>query len=285
MDATTWSQARYDSIVQSLAKYLKTVGFKKGKVHFVPISGFQGQNINSNVSDPAATWYNGPTLIEALDGVTAPSRDVASPHLRLSIANVFKKTTGNAGGLCVAGRVVCGSVQPGDAVVVQPCALSCTVKGIDSGGDTTAPWAVAGDIVTLTLSTAASDADLLERLVVGSVLCAPEASIPVVLAFEAQIVTFDVDIPITKGFSVVVHTHQRSEPAVMAKLHCTVNKRTNEPAELKPRCLGSNVSARVRVKLAQPLCVDTFASSKHFGRFLVRYGNATIAAGIILTLL
>lgn len=35
MDATGWAQARYDSIVQSLQKYLKTVGFKKGKVHFV----------------------------------------------------------------------------------------------------------------------------------------------------------------------------------------------------------------------------------------------------------
>lgn len=54
--------------------------------------------------------------------------------------------------------------------------------------------------------------DILDRVVVGSVLCASHgAAMPVVAAFEAQIVTFDVDIPITKGFAVVLHTHQRSE--------------------------------------------------------------------------
>ncbi|AQL04299.1 elongation factor 1-alpha9 [Zea mays] len=44
MDATTpkYSKARYDEIVKEVSSYLKKVGYNPDKIHFVPISGFEG---------------------------------------------------------------------------------------------------------------------------------------------------------------------------------------------------------------------------------------------------
>ncbi|CAI8583975.1 unnamed protein product [Vicia faba] len=47
MDATTpkYSKARYEEIVKEVSSYLKKVGYNPDKVPFVPISGFEGDNM------------------------------------------------------------------------------------------------------------------------------------------------------------------------------------------------------------------------------------------------
>ena len=47
MDATTpkYSKSRYDEIVKEVSSYLKKVGYNSDKIPFVPISGFEGDNM------------------------------------------------------------------------------------------------------------------------------------------------------------------------------------------------------------------------------------------------
>ncbi|KAG1368148.1 putative Elongation factor 1-alpha [Cocos nucifera] len=47
MDATTpkYSKARYDEIVKEVSSYLKKLGYNPEKIPFVPISGFEGNNM------------------------------------------------------------------------------------------------------------------------------------------------------------------------------------------------------------------------------------------------
>jgi len=67
MDATTpkYSKARYDEIVKEVGSYLKKVGYNPDKIPFVPISGFEGDNMIERSTN--LDWYKGPTLLEALD--------------------------------------------------------------------------------------------------------------------------------------------------------------------------------------------------------------------------
>lgn len=84
MDATEppYSKARYEEIVKEVSAYLKRVGYNPAKVPFVPISGWNGDNMieKSNNMD----WYKGPTLLEALDAVDPPKRPSDKP-LRLPL--------------------------------------------------------------------------------------------------------------------------------------------------------------------------------------------------------
>jgi elongation factor 1-alpha len=84
MDATTpkYSKARYDEIVKEVGSYLKKVGYNPDKIPFVPISGFEGDNMIERSTN--LDWYKGPTLLEALDQINEPKRPSDKP-LRLPL--------------------------------------------------------------------------------------------------------------------------------------------------------------------------------------------------------
>lgn len=70
------------------------------------------------------TWYKGPCLIEALDGLTAPARptDLA---LRLPINDVFKIS---GVGTVPVGRVETGILKAGMMLLFTPSGLSSECK-------------------------------------------------------------------------------------------------------------------------------------------------------------
>ena len=89
MDATTpkYSKARYDEITKEVSTYLKKVGYNPEKIPFVPISGFEGDNMIERSSN--LDWYKGPTLLDALDMISEPKRPSDKP-LRLPLQDVYK---------------------------------------------------------------------------------------------------------------------------------------------------------------------------------------------------
>ena len=68
------------------SSYLKKVGYNPDKISFVPISGFEGDNMMERSSN--LDWHKGPTLLEALDGVFKPKRPSDKP-LRLPLRDVY----------------------------------------------------------------------------------------------------------------------------------------------------------------------------------------------------
>jgi elongation factor 1-alpha len=79
MDEATvkFSEDRYKEIKKELCDYLKKVGYKTDTVPFIPISGFNGDNLLER--SPNTPWYKGPILIEALDTLEAPKRPTDKP--------------------------------------------------------------------------------------------------------------------------------------------------------------------------------------------------------------
>ena len=80
------------------------------QVNFVPISGFQGDNMIERSTN--MNWYKGPILLEALDLIDPPKRPSDQP-LRLPLQDVYK-----IGGI---GTVPVGRVETG---TIKVCASS-----------------------------------------------------------------------------------------------------------------------------------------------------------------
>ena len=142
--------------------------------------------------------------------------------------------------------------------------------------------AYAGDNVELALSKI--DQSMLS---VGQILCEPSNPIKTTKRFEARIVTFEMDVPITKGSQVVLHTHNVNFPAVISKLKYTLN-RQQEITKKRPRVLTNNTTAIVEVKLAdksQAFCLEKYSDFPNLGRFMLRSSGKTIAAGIVTDLI
>ena len=47
------------------------------------------------------------------------------------------------------------------------------------------------------------------------------------------------------------------------------------------RCLTKNSNAEVVIHTSKPVCVELYKDYKDLGRFMLRYGGETIAAGVV----
>uniref|UniRef100_A0A8K9UX25 HBS1-like protein n=1 Tax=Oncorhynchus mykiss TaxID=8022 RepID=A0A8K9UX25_ONCMY len=272
MDQVNWQQERFKEIISKLGHFLKQAGFKDSDVFYVPTSGLSGENLTTKSSALALTsWYSGPCLLEQIDYFKPPQRSIEKPF-RLCVSDVFKD---QGSGFCVTGKIEAGYIQTGDRVLAMPPNETCTVKGI-SLHDDPLDWAAAGDHVSLTVT----GMDII-KINVGCVFCDIKEPIRACSRFRARVLLFNIEVPITQGFPVVLHYQTISEPATIRKLVSVLHKSSGEVLKKKPKCLGKGMNAMVEIQTQRPVALELYKDFKELGRFMLRYVGSTIAAGVV----
>ncbi|XP_040095210.1 HBS1-like protein isoform X2 [Oryx dammah] len=272
MDQVNWQQERFQEITGKLGHFLKQAGFKESDVAFIPTSGLSGENlITRSQSSELTGWYKGLCLLEQIDSFKPPQRSIDKPF-RLCVSDVFKD---QGSGFCVTGKIEAGYIQTGDRLLAMPPNETCTAKGITLH-DEPVDWAAAGDHVSLTLV----GMDII-KINVGCIFCVPKEPIKVCTRFRARILIFNIEIPITKGFPVLLHYQTVSEPAVIKRLISVLNKSTGEVTKKKPKLLTKGQNALVELQTQRPVALELYKDFKELGRFMLRYSGSTIAAGVV----
>ncbi|XP_007427494.1 HBS1-like protein isoform X2 [Python bivittatus] len=273
MDQVNWQQERFQEIVNKLGQFLKQAGFKESDVAYIPTSGLGGENlVTKSQSSELAKWYRGKCLLEQIDSFKPPQRSIDKPF-RLCVSDVFKD---QGSGFCVTGKIEAGYVQVGERLLVMPPNETCTVKGI-ALHEQPVDWAAAGDHVSLTLT----GMDII-KINVGCIFCCPKEPIKTCTRFRARVLIFNIEIPITKGFPVLLYFQTVSEPATIRKLLSVLHKSTGEVAKKKPKCLTKGQNALIELQTQRPIALELYKDFKGLGRFMLRYGGSTIAAGVVV---
>uniref|UniRef100_A0A3Q2GU50 HBS1-like protein n=1 Tax=Equus caballus TaxID=9796 RepID=A0A3Q2GU50_HORSE len=245
---------------------------QESDVAFIPTSGLSGENlITRSQSSELTKWYKGLCLLEQIDSFKPPQRSVDKPF-RLCVSDVFKD---QGSGFCVTGKIEAGYIQTGDRLLAMPPNETCTAKGITLH-DEPVDWAAAGDHVSLTLV----GMDII-KINVGCIFCGPREPIKACTRFRARILIFNIEIPVTKGFPVLLHYQTVSEPAVIKRLISILNKSTGEVTKKKPKLLTKGQNALVELQTQRPVALELYKDFKELGRFMLRYGGTTIAAGVV----
>lgn len=276
LDTVDWSQDRFDFIVDKLKHFFKSsVGFRDSDVNYIPVSGLTGENLSKTTG--VLKWYQGSTLVKAIDNLKPPQRLIEKPF-RMAASDVFKPNTGS--GIAVAGRIEAGFVMVNDKVLVQPLNEIAAVKNIENGDGISVIGGAsfAGEHVSLILT--GIDATAIST---GSVVVDPAAPLPVTKVFRAKLVVFNVDIPVTKGYTCILHYGNVQVAATVKKLLGLLDKATGEIAQntKRPRLLTKGNNAMVEIATETPVCLDLYTNSKELGRFMLRTGGKTIAAGMV----
>ncbi|XP_044279992.1 HBS1-like protein isoform X2 [Varanus komodoensis] len=272
MDQVNWQQERFQEIVSKLGQFLKQAGFKESDVAYIPTSGLGGENlVTRSQSSELTKWYEGKCLLEQIDSFKPPQRSVDKPF-RLCVSDVFKD---QGSGFCVTGKIEAGYVQVGDRLLAMPPNETCTVKGI-ALHDEPVDWAAAGDHVSLVLT----GMDII-KINVGCIYCCPKEPIKACTRFRARVLIFNIEIPITKGFPVLLHFQTVSEPATIRRLLSVLHKNTGEVTKKKPKCLTKGQNALIELQTQRPVAVELYKDFKELGRFMLRYSGSTIAAGVV----
>ncbi|KAG2548010.1 HBS1-like protein [Panicum virgatum] len=246
--------------------------FKDSAITWIPLSAVENQNLIKPPSDARLTsWYQGFCLLDAIDSLQLPSRDVTKP-LILPICDVIKSQS--TGQLAAFGKLETGAIQNGSKVLVLPCRVEATVKNIERDTNSCS-IARAGDNVAVSLQGIDGN-----QLIPGGVLCHPGFPVAVANRLELKILVLDIAIPILAGSQVEFHIHHVKEAAKVTKIIALLDK-TGKPSKSAPRFLKSKQNAVVQVTLDGAVCVQEFSKSRALGRAYLRLSGRTIAVGVV----
>ena len=265
-----FSQARYDEIAKEVGAYLKKVGYNVEKVRFVPISGWNGDNMIEKSDN--MPWYKGPTLLEALDMLDPPSRPLDKP-LRLPLQDVYK--IGGIGTVPV-GRVETGILKPGDVVTFAPVGITTEVKSIEMHHESL-PEAIPGDNVGFNVKNIS-----VKDIRRGNV-CSNSKNDPAKEAdwFQAQVIVLNHPGQISNGYTPVLDCHTSHIACKFAEIESKIDRRSGKELEKEPKFVKSGDAAMVKMVPSKPMCVESFTEYPPLGRFAVRDMRQTVAVGVI----
>lgn len=147
MDLVGFDQSHFDGIVAEYGEFLSRIG-----VHpacFIPAAGREGDNIA--LRSAAMPWYQGPTVLEALDQFQA-ERPALDRPFRLPVQDVYKFTAQGDDRRIVAGTIETGVLHTGDEVVFYPSGKRGRVRAIESFNRPQQTEAQAGHATGFTLT-------------------------------------------------------------------------------------------------------------------------------------
>ncbi|WP_456475356.1 translation elongation factor EF-1 subunit alpha [Candidatus Pyrohabitans sp.] len=270
MDAVNWSKEKYDEVKAQLDKLFRIVGYRPEQIIYVPISALQGENI-INKSDKMP-WWDGPTLVEALNNLKVPEKPVNLP-LRIPIQDVYSIT---GIGTVPVGRVETGVLKVGDKVIFEPPGASGEVKSIEMHHESI-PKAEPGDNIGFNVRGVGKND--IKR---GDV-CGPVDNPPTVAkSFTAQIIVLQHPSAITVGYTPVFHAHTAQVACRIVELISKLDPRTGNVVEKNPQFLKTGEAGVVRVQPTKPLVVEKVKEIPQLGRFAIRDMGMTVAAGMVV---
>uniref|UniRef100_A0A3P9LAC8 Eukaryotic translation elongation factor 1 alpha 1a n=1 Tax=Oryzias latipes TaxID=8090 RepID=A0A3P9LAC8_ORYLA len=277
-----YSQKRYEEIVKEVSTYIKKIGYNPDTVAFVPISGWNGDNMLE--PSPNMTWFkgwkinrkegnaSGTTLLEALDAIQPPTRPTDKP-LRLPLQDVYK--IGGIGTVPV-GRVETGVLKPGMVVTFAPVNVTTEVKSVEMHHEALTE-ALPGDNVGFNVKNV-SVKDIRRGNVAGDSKNDPPQE---AANFTAQVIILNHPGQISAGYAPVLDCHTAHIACKFAELKEKIDRRSGKKLEDNPKSLKSGDAAIVDMIPGKPMCVESFSEYPPLGRFAVRDMRQTVAVGVI----
>ncbi|KAG7897175.1 hypothetical protein KL935_005434, partial [Ogataea polymorpha] len=278
MDSVQWSEARFEEIVKETSNFIKKVGYNPKTVPFVPISGWNGDNMIEPSSN--CPWYKGwqketksgvvkgKTLLEAIDAIEPPARPSDKP-LRLPLQDVYK--IGGIGTVPV-GRVETGVIKAGMVVTFAPAGVTTEVKSVEMHHEQLAEG-LPGDNVGFNVKNVSA-----KEIRRGNV-CGDSKNDPPqgCASFNAQVIILNHPGQISAGYSPVLDCHTAHIACRFDQLLEKIDRRTGKKIEENPKFVKSGDAAIVKMIPSKPMCVETFTEYPPLGRFAVRDMRQTVA--------
>ena len=270
MDLVGWDKSAYQGIVDEMETLARRLGLVSCTV--IPISALNGDNVVER-SD-AAPWYDGPTVLDALE--SAQAGGWASQHGlrqgnggRLPVQWVLRQP---GGGRSYAGMVNGGPFRTGDPVIVLPQGQYSTIHSIVTA-DGPLPRAEVGLSVAIHLN---DDIDISR----GDLISSLEEQPTVTDEFEATVCWFG-DRPLVAGDRLRLKHTTRVTPVRVEGIEGTfdVNElKVSDASELVENDIGV-----VRLRTAMPLVLDSYSVDRITGSFVLvdERTIATVAAGMV----
>ena len=273
MDMVQYDQKRFEEVKASTSQILKAVGYDLNKVQFVPMASYLGININKKPAE--LPWYAGPTLLDAINNLTAPEKPTQLP-LRLPLQDVYEI---KGIGAVPVGRVETGVMKVNDKIIIVPAregkGVTGEVKSIEMHHEVL-QQAEPGDNVGFSVR-GINKQDITRGDVVGHAANPPT----VAKEFTARIVVLNHPNVLAKGYTPVFHIHTAQVACKITEIVRKINPATGETLQENPDFLKNGEVGIVKVQptTGQGLVIERQQEIPQLARFAIRDSGSTVAAG------
>ncbi|MBA7499913.1 Elongation factor Tu [subsurface metagenome] len=271
-DIYDYSEERYNEVKDATSELLKSIGFPVKKIPFVPVSGIKAENLTEKTDK--LSWYDGPTLLEAIDNFEIPEKPTNKP-LRIPIQDAYNiKGTG----VVPVGRVETGVLKKNDKIVIMPTGFQGEIRSIEMHHEEI-DQAEPGDNIGFSIRGIS-----MEDVGRGDVMGHPN-DVPTVITpkgnWTGQIIVIWHPTVIAQGYTPVVHAHTAQVAAKFVELIKKLDQKTGAVIEDNPKFLKKNEAAIVKLQPIKKLCIEKYEEFPELGRFAVRDMGRTACVGIV----
>lgn len=263
-DLVDYDRAVFEKIAHEFREFALSLGVRQ--ITAIPMSALKGENVVYPATS-AMPWYEGPTLIEALELATV--RSAQTVGFRLPVQRVSRPGESFRG---YQGTVSGGSIKPGDSVAILPSGTVANVKQIVTF-DLVRNAAVAGDAITLVL-------DRQVDISRGDVIVAIDGQPLTGLHFDAQLVALQPG-GIEPGKRYWLKSGSRRQRVTLEP----VSELELSTGKWKPHAsaLSMNAIGKVRLAFEEAAIFDAYEHNRATGAFILIDPDTlnTVAGGMI----
>jgi bifunctional enzyme CysN/CysC len=267
MDLENYSRARFDAIERDYRRWLQSIGLVP-KV-FIPIAARQGDNLAA--LSPNMPWWQGPTVVQALDEFEATQPPVDQP-VRFPIQDVYRFDKRRI----LAGRVESGTLRVGDRLLFCPLNKVSTVKSIERWNAAPRDDAQAGESVGITLT----EQVFVERGAVAALESAPPYELT---RFKARLFWLGKNA-FRKGRAYKLKLATQELECQIDGIERVIDASTLETVSRgeKEIFVGRHEVAELYLRTKRPIAFDAHSEIICTGRFVIVDGFDVSGGGIIL---
>ncbi|UEM06973.1 adenylyl-sulfate kinase (plasmid) [Skermanella rosea] len=263
MDLVDHDAARFDEVRRSVEDFLRDLGLRASAV--VPVSARHGENLAGRAA--AMPWYEGPTLLEALDRFEPSAAPVDRP-LRLPIQDVYKFDHRRI----LVGRVETGVLRAGDQILFSPANRTARIATIEHWGPGEAPVEVkAGQTVGITLD----EPLFVER---GDVASHADHAPVLTNVFRASLFWIGRK-PLLPGQALTLKLGTDRAAVTVQSIDRVVDTQTLGGGDADQ--VRTNEVCEVTLRSREMLALDEHSANPATGRCVLVDGFDTVAAGVI----
>jgi bifunctional enzyme CysN/CysC len=268
MDLVKFDHDHFRGIEKEYRAFLEGIGAASPR-QFIPVAAVMGVNLNSHSKQ--TPWYEGPTLMEALDALPKAPPKHDQP-LRMPLQAVYKFTEHGDDRRIFAGRVETGKVAVGDKVVFSPSNKISTIKSIEGFNEDPRTSIDAGWSTGFTLT---------EEIYVtrGEVMSHVDKPPKVSTRIATNMIWLGKS-PFVAGRDYKLKLGTAAVPVQLHKINKVIDASALD-RRLEKDSVGRHDVADVVLELRQPVAFDLTADCEATGRFVIVDGYDVAGGGII----
>ena len=262
MDLVDYDRIRFESVKKELLDFLSNINIKPSYV--IPISAKKGDFIANKTGN--FEWYQGPTLLEALDTFKIKENANKKP-LRFVVQDVYSFDK-----RIIAGRVESGIIREGDKIKVLPSGEETRVKSVEEYLKNVTE-AEAGKSIGITTE----DKLFIDR---GNVIVSGIDLPAVTNRIKANIFWMD-KTSFKKGESLRFRCATQEVNCEIEKINTVINSSSLELIAEDSNEIKNREVANIIIRTDKPVVVENFNKMEELGRFVL--GREDTCAGGIIT--